>query len=85
MAFELVLLIQILREKTVAVLLTLPICKAWARYMPNISIFSLPLNPGPFNVKEHVIITIMASIAAQSAYGVSGPNQVIANYFLHFL
>jgi hypothetical protein len=70
-AFELVLLIQILREKTVAMLLSLPICKAWARYMPKISILGLPLNPGPFTIKEHVIITAMADIGAEPTYGVS--------------
>ncbi|KAI0274448.1 OPT oligopeptide transporter protein-domain-containing protein [Russula aff. rugulosa BPL654] len=37
-----------------------PDCKAWARYMPNISFFGIPLNPGPFTIKEHAIITIMA-------------------------
>ncbi|KAN0103573.1 oligopeptide transporter [Russula decolorans] len=49
-------------------LLSLPICKAWARYLPNISFFGIPLNPGPFTIKEHVIITIMAGIGAGSAY-----------------
>ena len=52
-------------------LLSLPICKAWARYLPNISFFGIPLNPGPFTIKEHVIITIMASVGASPAYAVS--------------
>ena len=52
-------------------LLSLPICKAWARYLPNISFFGISLNPGPFTIKEHVIITIMASIGARAAYAVS--------------
>ena len=52
-------------------LLSLPICKAWARYMPNISFFGIALNPGPFTIKEHVIITIMAGAGAQPAYAVS--------------
>jgi hypothetical protein len=52
-------------------LLSLPICKAWARYLPNISFFGIPLNPGPFTIKEHVIITVMAGIGAQPAYAVS--------------
>ncbi len=52
-------------------MLTFPICKAWARYFPNISLFGIPLNPGPFTVKEHVIITIMAGVGAGSAYAVS--------------
>ncbi|KAF8493655.1 OPT oligopeptide transporter [Russula emetica] len=48
--------------------LTFPICKAWARYLPNVSLFGIPLNPGPFTIKEHVIITIMAGVGAGSAY-----------------
>jgi hypothetical protein len=39
--------------------------------MPNVSFFGIPLNPGPFTIKEHVIITIMAGIGAQPAYAVS--------------
>jgi hypothetical protein len=52
-------------------LLSLPICKAWARYLPNILFFGIPLNPGPFTIKEHVIIAIMAGIGAGPAYAVS--------------
>jgi hypothetical protein len=55
----------------VPLLLTYPICKAWARYLPNISLFGFSLNPGPFTIKEHVIITIMASVGGSSAYAVS--------------
>ncbi len=52
-------------------LLTFPVCKAWARYVPNVTLFGLEINPGPFTIKEHVIITIMAGVGAQSAYAVS--------------
>ena len=45
--------------------------KAWARFIPNVSLFGVKLNPGPFTIKEHVITTIMASVAASSAYAVS--------------
>lgn len=38
--------------------------------MPNVKVFGVALNPGPFNVKEHVLITIMASVGAGSAYAV---------------
>jgi OPT oligopeptide transporter protein len=44
--------------------------KAWARYMPNVSIFGMPLNPGPFTIKEHVIAMAMAGVGDGSAYGV---------------
>lgn len=65
------LLNRFLRGKIVPQVLSFPICKAWARYLPNISIFGVPLNPGPFTIKEHVIITIMAGVGAVSAYAVS--------------
>src|SRR5882757_4415905 len=52
-------------------LLSYPICKAWACYLPNISFFGIPLNPGPFTIKEHVIITIMAGVGEVPAYAVS--------------
>lgn len=57
--------------KIVPQLLTFPICKLWARYLPNVTFFGVSLNPGPFTIKEHVIITIMASVGAVSAYAVS--------------
>ncbi|KAJ7178961.1 oligopeptide transporter [Mycena filopes] len=53
---------------TGAQLLTLPLGRIWARFFPNIKIFGLELNPGPFTIKEHVLITIMASVGAGSAY-----------------
>ncbi|KAI6022279.1 OPT oligopeptide transporter protein-domain-containing protein [Pisolithus microcarpus] len=49
-------------------LLSFPLGKLWARYMPRKRIFGVSLNPGPFSMKEHVLITIMASVGAQSAY-----------------
>jgi hypothetical protein len=65
------LLNRVLRRKIVPQVLTFPICKAWAHYLPNVSLFGIPLNPGPFTIKEHVIITIMAGVGAGSAYAVS--------------
>ncbi|KAK7061903.1 OPT oligopeptide transporter [Favolaschia claudopus] len=52
----------------VAQLLSLPLGRLWARLMPNIKIFGAELNPGPFTIKEHVLVTIMASVGAGSAY-----------------
>ncbi|KAJ7193068.1 oligopeptide transporter [Mycena pura] len=52
----------------VAQLLTFPLGRAWARVLPNISLFGIHLNPGPFTIKEHVLITIMAGVGAGSAY-----------------
>ena len=45
--------------------------KLWARYVPKVSIFGISLNPGPFTVKEHVIIYIMSNTGGVPAYAVS--------------
>ncbi|KAJ7237822.1 OPT oligopeptide transporter [Mycena rebaudengoi] len=52
----------------VAQLLTFPIGRAWGRFLPNVKIFGIEINPGPFSIKEHVLITIMAGVGASSAY-----------------
>ena len=54
----------------VAQLLSFPMGRAWAAVVPNRKLFGVELNPGPFSVKEHVIVTIMASVGSQSAYAV---------------
>ena len=54
-----------------AQLLAFPLGRLWARFLPNVKIFGISLNPGPFNVKEHVLITMMATVGYQSAYAVS--------------
>lgn len=51
-----------------AQLLAFPIGTAWARFLPNIKIFGISLNPGPFTIKEHVLVTVMATVGAYSAY-----------------
>ncbi|KAF4610329.1 hypothetical protein D9613_010456 [Agrocybe pediades] len=52
----------------VAQLLVFPVGRAWVQVCPNWTVFGLHLNPGPFTIKEHVLVTIMASVGAQSAY-----------------
>ncbi|KAH8078033.1 OPT oligopeptide transporter [Cristinia sonorae] len=52
----------------VAQLLSFPIGRLWQRFVPNVKIFGQELNPGPFSIKEHVLITVMASVGASSAY-----------------
>jgi OPT family oligopeptide transporter len=52
----------------VAQLLVFPVGRAWAKFLPRVKIFGVSLNPGPFTVKEHVLITIMAGVGAYSAY-----------------
>ena len=41
-----------------------------ARICPRVTIFGYPLNPGPFTIKEHVVVTIMAGVGAETAYAV---------------
>ena len=55
----------------VAQLLSFPLGRLWARVVPNVKIFGVSINPGPFTVKEHVLITMMATVGYQSAYAVS--------------
>ncbi|KAI0776983.1 small oligopeptide transporter [Trametes elegans] len=52
----------------VAQLLSFPIGRLWARFVPNVKVFGVSINSGPFTVKEHVLITIMATVGYQSAY-----------------
>lgn len=54
-----------------AQLLSFPIGRIWAKLMPNVSVFGVALNPGPFTIKEHVLATVMATVGSQSAYAVS--------------
>jgi OPT oligopeptide transporter protein len=70
-------------KKNVALLLTFPICKLWARYLPNVTFFGVSLNPGPFTIKEHVIIITMASVREIPAYAVSAAQ--VADYVNPFL
>ena len=44
-----------------AQLLTFPIGRAAAAFLPNWTIFGVRLNPGPFTLKEHVLITVRTS------------------------
>ena len=54
----------------VAQLLSFPMGRLWARFLPNWKIFGVSINPGPFTIKEHVLVTIMATIGNQPAYSV---------------
>jgi hypothetical protein len=42
----------------VAQLISYPLGSLWASYMPRKRIFGVSLNPGPFSIKEHVLITV---------------------------
>ncbi|KIM72458.1 hypothetical protein PILCRDRAFT_99382 [Piloderma croceum F 1598] len=52
----------------VAQLVVFPVGRAWAHVVPSVKIFGHSLNPGPFTIKEHVLVTIMATVGAVSAY-----------------
>ncbi|KAH7107250.1 OPT oligopeptide transporter [Auriculariales sp. MPI-PUGE-AT-0066] len=52
----------------VAQLLSYPLGRLLAFILPSVKIFGVNLNPGPFTIKEHVLITIMANIGAFTAY-----------------
>lgn len=56
----------------VAQLVAFPIGKAMAKVLPtkswNTPLGSFSFNPGPFNIKEHTLITVMANVVYQRAY-----------------
>ena len=47
-------------------LVSLPVGRLWAKLMPDKTLtmgkYSLRLNPGPFTIKEHTLITVMANV-----------------------
>lgn len=56
----------------VAQVIAWPIGHGWAKIMPTkkFRTFGIPwsLNPGPFNIKEHSIVVVMASVSFSVAY-----------------
>lgn len=66
--------LNILRSQLVAQLLTFPLGRLIARFLPHVRIFGQSINPGPFTIKEHVVVTIMAGVGAVSAYAVGPPS-----------
>lgn len=52
----------------VALLLGFILGRVWERWMPAIKIIGFPLNPGPFTIKENVLVTVTASVGAPYAY-----------------
>ncbi|KAJ7030206.1 small oligopeptide transporter [Mycena alexandri] len=66
----------------VAQLLSFPVGRAAAAYVPNWTIFGVKLNPGPFTVKEHVLIT--ASVGAGSAYATVAVQRVYYSQTYNF-
>ncbi|KZT37315.1 small oligopeptide transporter, partial [Sistotremastrum suecicum HHB10207 ss-3] len=52
----------------VAQLISYPLGCGAAVILPRKRILGVRLNPGPFSIKEHVLITVMAGVGARSAY-----------------
>lgn len=56
----------------IAQIIAWPLGHAWAKYLPEREFNTLgirwTLNPGPFNIKEHAIIVVMASVSFSVAY-----------------
>ncbi|GJN67455.1 small oligopeptide transporter, OPT family [Purpureocillium lilacinum] len=59
---------------TVVQLIAYPLGTGWAKYMPaaTFKVFgrTFELNPGPFNIKEHTIITIMTAAGSSVSYSI---------------
>lgn len=55
-------------------LIAYPVGRFWGKYFPDIRIgfgrMSFRLNPGPFTVKEHTLITAMANVGVYPPYAV---------------
>ena len=58
---------QISVSTLIAQLVAYPLGNFWARYMPKKTFTTFgktwTLNPGPFTIKEHTLITIMANVS----------------------
>ncbi|KAL6869989.1 hypothetical protein ACO1O0_001324 [Amphichorda felina] len=56
----------------IAQIISWPLGHCWARFVPDKSITAfgrtVSLNPGPFNIKEHAIIVVMAGVSFSVAY-----------------
>ena len=62
---------RLCKIKFVPTLLSLLMGNLWARYVPKVSLFGISLNPGPFTIKEHVMIAVMSDVGDGAAYAVS--------------
>ncbi|KAJ7259929.1 small oligopeptide transporter [Mycena rebaudengoi] len=63
-------------------LLSFPVGRAAAAYLPKWRFLGINLNPGPFTVKEHVLIT--ASVGAGSAYATVAVQRVYYHQIYNF-
>jgi hypothetical protein len=59
--------------KLVALLLSWPLGRLWYRIVPQVRIFGYSLNPGPWTIKEHVLVMVMSGVGVLPAYAVRPP------------
>jgi OPT family small oligopeptide transporter len=55
-------------SSAVVQLVSYPMGQGWAAVFPDIHIFGVPLTPGPFNKKEHTLVTMMTAAGAAMSY-----------------
>lgn len=64
--------IPLIIPTSLASLISYPIGIFFANTLPNIKLWwGIPLNPGPFSVKEHVLIYVIANAAGGKPYGLN--------------
>ncbi len=63
--------LQVAITSPVVQLIAYPLGTGWEKFMPNARIFGVELNPGPFNKKEHTLITMMAAAGTSISYSIS--------------
>lgn len=63
--------LQVSITSPVVQLIAYPLGTAWEKFMPKARIFGAELNPGPFNKKEHTLITMMAAAGTTISYSIS--------------
>jgi hypothetical protein len=59
-------------SQIISMLIAFPAGRAWAAWAPRWSILGLPLNPGPFSIKEHVCrveTTFLAEVSSKVDIG----------------
>ncbi|KAH6658562.1 Tetrapeptide transporter, OPT1/isp4 [Truncatella angustata] len=67
--------LQVAITSPVVQLISYPMGAGWAKFVPDVgfTLFgrSIRLNPGPFNKKEHTIVTMMAAAGTTISYAIS--------------
>lgn len=68
-------------------ILAWPLGKAWERFIPDVRVFGKyggpSLNPGPFNLKEHALITIMGNVSFGGGNAYATDILLAMNNFYH--